>query len=124
MRLCLVEDLAVCALEPLTLTRPVHELVLGPPRSRARLLLRCELDQDRSAGAVSSVRTWSRLSVTATRTRWSMTVTGWRGSGCRGQGYWVPPVGFVPPDEFGPWVGLCDGQPACASVGSLLIPLC
>ena len=29
MRLCLVEDLAVCALEPLTLTRPVHELLLG-----------------------------------------------------------------------------------------------
>ena len=27
MRLCLVEDLAVCALEPLTLTRPVHELL-------------------------------------------------------------------------------------------------
>ena len=29
MRLCLVEDLAVAGLEPLTLTRPVHELLLG-----------------------------------------------------------------------------------------------
>ena len=29
MRLCLVEDLTVCAIEPLTLTRPVHELLLG-----------------------------------------------------------------------------------------------
>ena len=29
MRLCLVEDHAVCQLEPLTLTRPVHELLLG-----------------------------------------------------------------------------------------------
>ncbi len=29
MRLCLVEDLAVSGLEPLTLTRPVHELLLG-----------------------------------------------------------------------------------------------
>ena len=29
MRLCLVEDLAVAGLEPLTLTRPVHELWLG-----------------------------------------------------------------------------------------------
>ena len=29
MRLCLVEDLAACALEPLTLTRPVHELLFG-----------------------------------------------------------------------------------------------
>ncbi len=29
MRLCLVEDLAASGLEPLTLTRPVHELLLG-----------------------------------------------------------------------------------------------
>ena len=27
---------------------------------------------------------------------------------------WVPPAGFRPPDEPGAWVGLCDGQPACA----------
>ena len=32
-------------------------------------------------------------------------------------GRWVPPAGFVTPDEFGPWVGLCEGQPACAWVG-------
>ncbi len=30
---------------------------------------------------------------------------------------WVPPAGFEQPDEPGPWVGLCDGQPACAWVG-------
>ena len=29
MRLCLVEDIAVSSLEPLTLTRPAHELLLG-----------------------------------------------------------------------------------------------
>ena len=29
MRLCLVEDIAASGLEPLTLTRPVHELLLG-----------------------------------------------------------------------------------------------
>ena len=29
MRLCLVEDLAVARLEPLTLTRPAHEFLLG-----------------------------------------------------------------------------------------------
>ena len=50
MRLCLVEDLAVCALEPLTLTRPVHELLLAQPRSRARLHVPWEWDQVRSAG--------------------------------------------------------------------------
>ncbi|HMF38971.1 MAG TPA: hypothetical protein VKF17_20220, partial [Isosphaeraceae bacterium] len=30
---------------------------------------------------------------------------------------WVPPAGFEPPNSHGPWVGLCDGQPACALVG-------
>ena len=29
MRLCLVEDHGVCRLEPLVLTRPAHELMLG-----------------------------------------------------------------------------------------------
>jgi UDP-N-acetylglucosamine diphosphorylase/glucosamine-1-phosphate N-acetyltransferase len=28
----------------------------------------------------------------------------------------VPPVDFEVPDGYGPWVGLCDGQPACAWV--------
>ena len=32
-------------------------------------------------------------------------------------GRWVPPVGFEMPDGYGPWVGLCEGQPACAWVG-------
>ena len=32
-------------------------------------------------------------------------------------GRWVPPLGFQTPDNHGPWVGLCDGLPACAMVG-------
>src|SRR5262249_40143849 len=32
-------------------------------------------------------------------------------------GRWVPPAGFEPPDASGPWVALCNGQPACALVG-------
>ena len=32
-------------------------------------------------------------------------------------GRWVPPSGFVPPDAPRSWLGLCDGQPACALVG-------
>ena len=32
-------------------------------------------------------------------------------------GRWVPPIGFVVPDEVGPWVALCNGQPACGLVG-------
>ena len=34
MRLCLVEDIAASGLEPLTLTRPVHELLLGSHHTR------------------------------------------------------------------------------------------
>jgi len=30
---------------------------------------------------------------------------------------WIPPAGFKMPDAYEPWVGLCDGQPACAWVG-------
>jgi UDP-N-acetylglucosamine diphosphorylase/glucosamine-1-phosphate N-acetyltransferase len=30
---------------------------------------------------------------------------------------WVPPIGFQTPDEYSPWVSLCEGQPACAWVG-------
>ncbi len=30
---------------------------------------------------------------------------------------WVPPADFVPPTLGAPWVGTCDGQPACAVVG-------
>ena len=30
---------------------------------------------------------------------------------------WVPPVDFLTPDSVIPWVGTCDGLPACAAVG-------
>src|SRR5262249_52304520 len=32
-------------------------------------------------------------------------------------GRWVPPASLSVPDSHGPWLGLCDGQPACALVG-------
>ena len=48
----------------------------------------------------------------------STTATGWPGARCS----WPtaagsPRAGFEPPTGRGPWVGLCDGQPACALVG-------
>ena len=118
MRLCLVEDLAVCALEPLTLTRPVHELLLGattlaskiaralgvgPGPQRRSCLIRSHLvdvQRQRDPHIVVNDRDWLA-----------------RGPVVVANGRWVPPAGFVTPDEFGPWVGLCDGQPACAWVG-------
>ena len=118
MRLCLVEDLAVCALEPLTLTRPVHELLLGattlaskiaralgvgPGPQRRSCLIRSHLvdvQRQRDPHSVVNDRDWLARSPVVVA-----------------NGRWVPPAGFVAPDEFGPWVGLCDGQPACAWVG-------
>ncbi|MHC5543470.1 putative sugar nucleotidyl transferase, partial [Singulisphaera rosea] len=37
MRLCLVEDDAVAGLEPLTLTRPAYELILGATTLGAKI---------------------------------------------------------------------------------------
>jgi UDP-N-acetylglucosamine diphosphorylase / glucose-1-phosphate thymidylyltransferase / UDP-N-acetylgalactosamine diphosphorylase / glucosamine-1-phosphate N-acetyltransferase / galactosamine-1-phosphate N-acetyltransferase len=118
MRLCLVEDLAVCALEPLTLTRPVHELLLGastlaskiaralgvgPGPQRRSCLIRSHLvdvQRQRDPHIVVNDRDWLARSPVVVA-----------------NGRWVPPAGLVTPDEVGPWVGLCDGQPACAFVG-------
>jgi len=118
MRLCLVEDFGATGLEPLTLTRPVHELLLGAttlstkitrafhvgpgPRQRS-CVIRTHLvavQQERDPHMVVNDRDWmARDSVLVANSRW------------------VPPAGFEVPDDSGPWVGLCDGQPACAWVG-------
>ena len=118
MRLCLVEDLAASGLEPLTLTRPVHELLLGAtslsskitrafrvgpgPRQRSCVIRPslAAVQQQRDPHLVVNDRDWlAREPVLVVNSRW------------------VPPAGFAQPDEPGPWVGLCDGQPACAWVG-------
>jgi UDP-N-acetylglucosamine diphosphorylase/glucosamine-1-phosphate N-acetyltransferase len=118
MRLCLVEDIAASGLEPLTLTRPVHDLLLGattlsaklarafgigPGPQRRSCVIRSHLaraQKSRDPHLVVNDRDWlARGPVVVANSRW------------------VPPPGFVPPGEYGPWVGLCDGQPACALVG-------
>jgi hypothetical protein len=118
MRLCIVEDVAVSGLEPLTLTRPVHQLLLGAstlgsklaralgvgvgPQRRSCLIRShlVEVERTRDPHLVVNDRDWLA-----------------RGPVVVANGRWVPPVGFEKPDEYGPWVGLCDGQPACAWVG-------
>jgi UDP-N-acetylglucosamine diphosphorylase/glucosamine-1-phosphate N-acetyltransferase len=118
MRLCLVEDLAVSGLEPLTLTRPVHDLLLGattlasklalafrvgPGPQRRSCVVRAHLldvERERHPHQVVNDRDWlARGPVLVAKSRW------------------VPPAAFEIPDQYGPWVGLCDGQPACAHVG-------
>ena len=106
MRLCLVEDLAACGLEPLTLTRPVHELLLGtttlaskiaralgvgPGPQRRSCLIRShlvELQRQRDPHMVVNDRDWlARGPVVVANSRW------------------VPPAGFEMPDGCEPWVG-------------------
>jgi UDP-N-acetylglucosamine diphosphorylase / glucose-1-phosphate thymidylyltransferase / UDP-N-acetylgalactosamine diphosphorylase / glucosamine-1-phosphate N-acetyltransferase / galactosamine-1-phosphate N-acetyltransferase len=117
MRLCLVEDLDVRGLEPLTLTRPVYDLMLGattlaskiaraagvgPGPQRRSCLVRShlvEVQRQRDPHMVVNDRDWLA-----------------RGPVIVAKGRWVPPVGFEIPDENSPWVGLCDGLPAFAWV--------
>jgi UDP-N-acetylglucosamine diphosphorylase / glucose-1-phosphate thymidylyltransferase / UDP-N-acetylgalactosamine diphosphorylase / glucosamine-1-phosphate N-acetyltransferase / galactosamine-1-phosphate N-acetyltransferase len=102
MRLCLVEDHAVCQLEPLTLTRPVHELLLGgitleskisralgvgPGPQRRSCLIRSHLvdvQRHRVPHMVVNDRDWLARSPVIVA-----------------KGRWVPPVGFGLPDSYG-----------------------
>ncbi|AMV37972.1 putative sugar nucleotidyl transferase [Planctomyces sp. SH-PL62] len=117
MRLCLAEDLAAADLEPLTLTRPVYDLWLGcsslgekiarafgigPGPNRRGALIRnhlAEVQRRREPHVVFNDRDWLA-----------------RGPLVVAKGRWVPPENFEPPGG-GPWIGLCDGRPACAWVG-------
>ncbi len=117
MRLCLVEDHAVCQLEPLTLTRPVHELLLGgitleskiaralgigPGPQRRSCLIRShlvEVQRQRVPHMVVNDRDWLARSPVIVA-----------------NGRWVPPVGFELPDSYGSWVGLVR-RPARTGVG-------
>ena len=117
MRLCLVEDLAVCGLEPLTLTRPVHELLLGsttlaskiaralgvgPGPQRRSCLIRShlvEVQRQRDPHMVVNDRDWLA-----------------RGPVIVANGRWVPPVGFVLPDESGRgWACVMASRPVRGS---------
>ncbi len=118
MRLCLVEDNAVAGLEPLTLTRPAADLRLGaltlgekiaramgvgPGPARRGAILRSHLEafrRERDPHTVVNDRDWLA-----------------RGPVIVANARWVPPVGFDPPAGGGPWLGTCEGLPACALVG-------
>lgn len=118
MRLCLVEDHGVAGLEPLTLTRPVFDLILGgttlggkaarafgvgPGPKRRGVVIRSYLEgiqKQRDPHSAVNDPEWLA-----------------RGPVVVANGRWVPPADFVPPDEHTPWLGLCDGQPAAALVG-------
>jgi UDP-N-acetylglucosamine diphosphorylase / glucose-1-phosphate thymidylyltransferase / UDP-N-acetylgalactosamine diphosphorylase / glucosamine-1-phosphate N-acetyltransferase / galactosamine-1-phosphate N-acetyltransferase len=118
MRLCLVEDLAVAGLEPLTLTRPVYEMWLGCSTLGSKIAQAFGIGPgpQRRGGVIRTHL------VAVQRQRDPHVVVNDRDWLARGPvlvccGRWVPPSGFSAPDSFGPWVGFCQGQPACALVG-------
>jgi UDP-N-acetylglucosamine diphosphorylase/glucosamine-1-phosphate N-acetyltransferase len=118
MRLCLVEDNAAAGLEPLTLTRPVFDLRLGSSTLGEKIARAF-------GGGPKPLRLGAVVRphlVAVQRARDPGTATNDRGWLAGGpvvvvNGRWVPPDGFVPPGGPHPWLGLCEGQPACALVG-------
>ena len=118
MRLCLVEDLAVAGLEPLTLTRPVYELWLGCSNLGTKIATAFGIGEgpQQRGGVVRShlvpVQHQRNPHVVVNDRDWLA-----RGSVIVANGRWVPPGSFEPPDSHGPWLGLCGGQPACTLVG-------
>ncbi|MEJ7637878.1 MAG: putative sugar nucleotidyl transferase [Singulisphaera sp.] len=118
MRLCLVEDNAVAGLEPLTLTRPVFDLLLGAsplgvkiaralgvgtgPQRRATVVRPFLAPVCRAADPHAVVNDLDWLARSPTYVA---------------NGRWVPPAHFTPPDDSASWLGTCQGRPACALVG-------
>jgi UDP-N-acetylglucosamine diphosphorylase / glucose-1-phosphate thymidylyltransferase / UDP-N-acetylgalactosamine diphosphorylase / glucosamine-1-phosphate N-acetyltransferase / galactosamine-1-phosphate N-acetyltransferase len=118
MRLCLVEDHAVAGLEPLTLTRPAYELRLGGMTlgDKIKNAFKC-ISERPSIGA-----TLRPHLAAIQRERDPETIVNdatWLGSGALvvANARWVPPIDFEPPATDSTWIGLCDGEPACAFVG-------
>jgi UDP-N-acetylglucosamine diphosphorylase/glucosamine-1-phosphate N-acetyltransferase len=120
MRLCLVEDEAVPALEPLTLTRPVFDLLLGANSLGAKLARAFEVGPGPARRGVV-VRPYLAAVQRSRDPQTTVNDLDWlaRGPVMVANGRWVPPDPFeaIEGSEDGPWVGLCQGQPACAWVG-------
>jgi UDP-N-acetylglucosamine diphosphorylase/glucosamine-1-phosphate N-acetyltransferase len=118
MRLCLVEDSAVVGLEPLTLTRPVFDLMLGGGTLGAKVARAFGIGPGPVRRGVvmrpylAAVRKQRDPHTNVNDRDWQA-----RGPLLVANGRWVPPVGFDPPGPHGPWLGFCKGQPACALVG-------
>ncbi len=118
MRLCLVEDLAVAGLEPLTLTRPVYDLRLGQGTLGSKIARALGVGPGPARRGVV-IRTYLEAIQRHRDPHTAVNDPEWltRDSLLVANGRWVPPSGFEKPDLGAPWVGLCEGQPAVACVG-------
>ena len=119
MRLCLVEDGLVSGLEPLTLTRPVFDLRLGSGTLGSKIA-RAFGSKPGPARRALIVRPFLAAVQQARDPHTAVNNPEWmaRGPVLVANGRWVPPADFDAASltEGAPWVGLCDGQPACAWV--------
>ena len=118
MRLCLVEDNAANGLEPLTLTRPVHDLCLGSTTLASKTARAFEI----GAGPLRRACVIRPHLAGVQRYRDPHTIVNDRDWLARGpvvvaNSRWVPPSDLRSIEERGPWVGLCDGVLSCALVG-------
>ncbi|QEH36087.1 Bacterial transferase hexapeptide (six repeats) [Aquisphaera giovannonii] len=117
MRLCLAEDIAAAQLEPLTLTRPVHELWLGCSTLGAKIARAFgigEGPQRRGAvirGHLKAVQSRRDPHVVLNDPDWLA-----RGPLVVVNSRWVPPARFEAPGLAAPCVGFCEGEPAFAVV--------
>ena len=117
MRLCLVEDQAVSDLEPLTLTRPAFDLLLGSDTIGSKIARAFRLGPGFPRfGAVvrPHLEDVQRLQTPHRRQRPRLVA---QGPTLVANGRWVPPAEFLLPASSSSWVGTCDGLPACALVG-------
>jgi hypothetical protein len=120
MRLCLVEDNAASALEPLTLTRPVFDLLLGATSLGSKLARAFGVGPGPARRGVI-VRPFLAAPRRSRDPQTTVNDADWlaRGPVVVANGRWVPPTRFdgAGASEGVPWVGLCEGQAACAWVG-------
>jgi UDP-N-acetylglucosamine diphosphorylase/glucosamine-1-phosphate N-acetyltransferase len=118
MRLCLVEDNAVAGLEPLTLTRPVYDLLLGS-RSLGSKIARALNIGPGPARRGAVIRPYLAAVQQARDPHTAVNDRDWlaRGPMIVANGRWVPPDVVEVPSGAGTWLGLCEGQPALAVVG-------
>ncbi len=122
MRLCLVEDLGVGGLEPLTLTRAAFDLRLGQSTLGSKIARALGVGTGPARrGAI--VRPYLAAMQRLRDPHTAVNDGEWlaRGPVLVANARWVPPGDFTPPEHGTPWLGLCDGLPACAAVGPDLV---
>src|SRR5438093_3779336 len=117
MRLCLVEDHAVAGLEPLTLTRPIFDLLLGASTLGAKIARALGIGPGPARRGVvirpflAAIQRQRDPHTTVNDREWLA-----RGPVVVANARWVPPAVVPARPDAASWLGLCDGQPCCAAV--------